>query len=86
MGDEQQQPNAHGHPPPEFICPITLDLIVDPVVGVDGRSYGRQALMHWFEARVGDGYGPTLPVSRKLQDPSTLVPNRFEHCLLTLSP
>jgi hypothetical protein len=32
----------------EFYCPITLEIMADPVVAVDGFSYERQAIESWF--------------------------------------
>lgn len=34
--------------PPDFICPITHDLMVDPVICEDGFSYERSAITEWF--------------------------------------
>ena len=30
--------------PPSFICPITLDVFVDPVFTADGHTYSRAAI------------------------------------------
>ena len=35
-------------PPDAFLCPITYDLMKDPVVASDGHTYERDALTHWF--------------------------------------
>ena len=32
----------------EYYCPITLELMKDPVVAIDGRSYERHAIENWF--------------------------------------
>jgi hypothetical protein len=34
--------------PQDFICPITHDLMVDPVICEDGFSYERSAITEWF--------------------------------------
>jgi hypothetical protein len=34
--------------PDDFICPITQDLMVDPVVAADGHTYDRVAIAEWF--------------------------------------
>lgn len=34
-----------------YRCPITLNLLVDPVVAQDGHIYERDALEHWFQAK-----------------------------------
>ena len=41
--------------PDDFICPITLDLMVDPVVAADGHTYDRCAIEEWF---VGHSTSP----------------------------
>jgi len=32
----------------EFVCPITKELIVDPVIAADGHTYDRRAIEEWF--------------------------------------
>lgn len=34
--------------PEDFICPITHDLMTDPVMLEDGFSYERSAILEWF--------------------------------------
>ncbi|CAD7938538.1 unnamed protein product [Amoebophrya sp. A120] len=36
------------HVPEEFLCPITFDMMEDPVCTVDGHSYDRHAITRWF--------------------------------------
>jgi hypothetical protein len=31
-----------------FMCPITQEQMVDPVVALDGHSYSRGAIQDWF--------------------------------------
>ena len=35
-------------PPDSFVCPISYDIMCDPVVTADGLSYERAAIEHWF--------------------------------------
>lgn len=35
--------------PPEFFCPISNELMRDPVTTTDGHCYERQSLIKWFE-------------------------------------
>jgi hypothetical protein len=47
-------PEAAAHeesdePPDEYVCPITLQLMRDPVVLSDGHSYEKSALVDWLE-------------------------------------
>ena len=34
--------------PPDFICPITQEIMRDPVIALDGHSYERTAITQWF--------------------------------------
>jgi hypothetical protein len=34
--------------PPEFMCPITMDIMTDPVVAADGFTYERLAIETWL--------------------------------------
>ena len=35
-------------PPDVFTCPITQDLIVDPVLDTDGHTYERRVIEDWL--------------------------------------
>lgn len=35
--------------PEDFICPITYEIMTDPVMCEDGFSYERAAIMEWFD-------------------------------------
>ena len=35
--------------PDSYLCPITRELMVDPVVGPDGISYERAAITRWLQ-------------------------------------
>lgn len=35
--------------PEHFVCPITFDVMSDPVVAADGHTYERTALEHWLQ-------------------------------------
>jgi hypothetical protein len=39
-------------PPTEFVCPITRDLMTDPVVLSDGFSYDRSSIVEWMRSRM----------------------------------
>lgn len=38
------------NPPVEFLCPITLDLMRDPVIVATGQTYDRGSIMRWIQA------------------------------------
>jgi hypothetical protein len=54
--------------PPQYMCPLTRDVMVDPVVAADGFSYERQAISEWMRMQgdVSPMTGQPLP-SRALQ-------------------
>ena len=56
-------------PPPAFICQITQDVMDDPVVTIDGHSYGRSAITTWLQDN------DTSPATGDRLRRTTLVPN-----------
>ncbi|KAH3767187.1 hypothetical protein Pelo_942 [Pelomyxa schiedti] len=46
--EEEAVPPPPPPPPDEYVCPITTDLMVDPVVAADGYFYERVAISAWF--------------------------------------
>mmetsp|Transcript_26143 Transcript_26143/g.38717 ORF Transcript_26143/g.38717 Transcript_26143/m.38717 type:complete len:306 (-) Transcript_26143:915-1832(-) len=56
--------NAH------FYCPITDEVMVDPVVDPEGNSYERAAIENWLV------HNNTSPITRAPLTASQLVPNR----------
>lgn len=67
----------------EFICPITRELITDPVIAADGHTYDRAAIEQWihrsFSGARGSAEGnPSLRVSPRTGQPLEhlhLIPN-----------
>uniref|UniRef100_A0A7S2D790 U-box domain-containing protein n=1 Tax=Octactis speculum TaxID=3111310 RepID=A0A7S2D790_9STRA len=39
-------------PPPDLCCPITRDLLVDPVTAADGETYERSAIERWLADKM----------------------------------
>ncbi|KAF0290863.1 WD repeat, SAM and U-box domain-containing protein 1 [Amphibalanus amphitrite] len=62
-------------PPDEFYCPITRELMVDPVVCSDGYSYERSAIAAWLKERTSS------PMTNEPLAALVLVPN---HALRSL--
>lgn len=56
-------------PPPEFLCPISLDLMRDPVLCDDGHTYERTVILQWLATN------PTSPTTRQPMSPQTIRPN-----------
>ena len=46
--DEPVLDSPHAELPAEFLCPLTLQLMVDPVVTCDGNTYERRAIALWL--------------------------------------
>ena len=38
-------------PPADFICPITTEIMSDPVMAADGHSYERSAIERWLATK-----------------------------------
>ena len=55
--------------PEEFICPITQTIMVDPVLGSDGRTYERIAITEWLRTHT------TSPITREPMTTASLTSN-----------
>jgi uncharacterized protein YegL len=55
--------------PSEFMCPISMDLMTDPVVGSDGHTYERSAITEWLSTRL------VSPLTRRQMFLTDLQPN-----------
>lgn len=56
--------------PQEFMCPITQDLMVSPVICRDGITYEESAIRQWLQ------FHNTSPVTREHLSALDLIPNR----------
>ena len=56
-------------PPADFICPITTELMSDPVMAADGHSYERSAIERWLATKS------TSPMTGEALVQSFLAPN-----------
>ena len=56
-------------PPAEFICPITQDVMTDPVTTVDGQTYERSAIARWLARKN------TSPLTGVVLESKTVIPN-----------
>jgi hypothetical protein len=56
--------------PDEFLCPITCEKMVDPVVASDGRSYERSTI-----TLVLSQPDPLSPLTREPLRPDVIIPN-----------
>ncbi len=62
--------------PNEHLCPITYEVMRDPVIAVDGHAYEREAIEEWFRRR-----GPVSPKTGLALESEVLTPN---HALKSL--
>ena len=46
-----EAPAPREEPPADFICPITTELMSDPVMAADGHSYERSAIERWLATK-----------------------------------
>jgi hypothetical protein len=59
--------------PSEFICPITMEMMVHPIATRYGQNFERSAIFKWlFE---GSGECSCCPLTRKPLNMSDLIPN-----------
>ena len=63
---QQQQPLV---PPVDFFCPITQEMMVDPVICADGHSYERAAISQWLSSHA------TSPKTNAQLEHTNLIPN-----------
>ncbi|XP_066309756.1 U-box domain-containing protein 16-like [Miscanthus floridulus] len=66
--DEEGEPPA---PPPDFRCPITLDIMHEPVVVASGQTYDRESISRWFDSGKS-----TCPKTGQVLTVLELVPNK----------
>ncbi|OEL36721.1 U-box domain-containing protein 16, partial [Dichanthelium oligosanthes] len=66
--DEEGEPPA---PPPDFRCPITLDIMREPVVVASGQTYDRESIARWFDSGKS-----TCPKTGQVLTVLELVPNK----------
>lgn len=57
-------------PPPEFICPITMQLMMNPFSDDNGHTYEYDAIREWLDKH------PFSPITRKPLTVNALSPNR----------
>jgi len=52
--------------PNEYLCPITMDLMKDPVIAMDGHTYDRPAISNWLQKSQKSPKTNTLLPSKQL--------------------
>lgn len=76
---DAEQAEAQQAPPvvvPDGLeCPITNELMIDPVICTDGHSYERQAILDWFAEQRRNLQPLTSPLTNVELAGDTLIPN-----------
>ncbi|XP_065666377.1 sterile alpha motif domain-containing protein 14 isoform X5 [Hydra vulgaris] len=57
--------------PSDFLCPITMEIMVDPVIAADGFTYEKKSILSWFSSGKVTSPMTNIPLSH-----TELVPNR----------
>ncbi|XP_020571690.1 U-box domain-containing protein 44-like [Phalaenopsis equestris] len=65
--DADFEENAQIPPFKSFICPLTKEVMKDPVVLESSQNYDRFAILKWFERCMEDGRAPTCPMTGQEQ-------------------
>lgn len=60
---------AQNRIPAEFECPITSDIMEDPVIAADGRSYERTAILRWLQT------SSRSPMTGNTLEHTNVIPN-----------
>ncbi|CAA6669313.1 unnamed protein product [Spirodela intermedia] len=71
----EEEDSAHVPPYRNFLCPLTKEVMRDPVLLESLQTYERSAIDHWFERCLQDGREPTCPVSGQVLKTLALKPN-----------
>ncbi|OUZ99113.1 U box domain [Macleaya cordata] len=58
-----------------FLCPLTKEVMKDPVVLESSQTYERSAIEYWFERCIEDGRDPTCPVTGQVLKSLEQKPN-----------
>lgn len=61
--------------PTEHYCPITLQVMVDPVVALDGQTYERAAIEAWFSGSGATHMGFKSPKTGAFLEGNVLISN-----------
>eukprot|EP00287_Rhodomonas_sp_CCMP768_P015438 CAMPEP_0196759010 /NCGR_PEP_ID=MMETSP1091-20130531/104479_1 /TAXON_ID=302021 /ORGANISM="Rhodomonas sp., Strain CCMP768" /LENGTH=112 /DNA_ID=CAMNT_0042107849 /DNA_START=32 /DNA_END=370 /DNA_ORIENTATION=+ len=56
--------------PEDLLCPLTAEIMVDPVIDNEGNTYERAAIEQWLDR------SPTSPITRNPLSPRSLRTNR----------
>lgn len=76
-GEGSGEPEADDDVTVKFLqCPITHDLMSDPVIAADGHTYERAAIEEWLQTNA------TSPMTNEALPHLDLIPNYLVHAQL----
>lgn len=61
--------------PQEFMCPILLQLMTDPVIAADGHTYDRSGIEQWFQNNQEEQRRILSPMTGAVMGTTELIPN-----------
>uniref|UniRef100_A0A1D1YDW1 RING-type E3 ubiquitin transferase n=1 Tax=Anthurium amnicola TaxID=1678845 RepID=A0A1D1YDW1_9ARAE len=73
--DADPEEDAHIPPFKNFICPLTKEVMREPVALESFQTYERTAITYWFDRCLEDGRDPTCPVTGQVLKTLELKPN-----------
>ena len=53
--------------PAHYVCPITMDLMTEPILASDGNVYDKKAIFDWYDLNQ------TSPLTRETLDPNFVL-------------
>lgn len=63
--------------PRELVCPITHELMREPVMAEDGYTYEKAAIVEWFRNR------DSSPLTNERVKSTQVIPNRLVHAIIS---
>lgn len=69
--------------PRDHLCPLSVDLLTDPVVAADGFTYQREYIERWFRTCIDSGSQVTSPITREVLTNLELRDNRLARNLIS---
>ena len=69
LGRIEKELSFRAEIPDEYLCPITQEIMVDPVIAMDGHTYERRAIEEWLETNN------TSPMTNSPLPNKMLLPN-----------
>ena len=67
---------------PEFRCPISNNLMMDPVTDMSGHTYDRSSIEKWFQQCKKDRKPLTSPTTNQLLMSDNLIPNHLMNSVI----